>query len=264
MTDDIQTALNRPRFDIFTLFPAMFSGPLSESIVRRALDRDLLGVELHDPRDWTTDRHRTADDTPYGGGSGMVMKAPPIVEGFEQVVGDPTVARTFVMSAGGRVFDQALAHELANSPRTVLICGHYEGIDERVTEILQATPLSIGDFVLTGGELAAMVVVDAVARLIPGAIDAGSLTDESFTSGLLEYPQYTRPVEYRGLSVPEILLSGHHANVRAWRRAQAIERTRRHRPDLLIRAPLTPAERASLGVSTGTCSPDDDPIPTTD
>jgi tRNA (guanine37-N1)-methyltransferase len=235
-----------PRLDIFSLFPAMFAGPLSESIVKRAIDRGLIEIHLHDPRDWTHDRHRTVDDTPYGGGAGMVMKAPPIVEGYEAVVGRHGPARTFVMAAGGRRFNQELASELARTPRTVLICGHYEGIDERVIDLLEAEPLSVGDYVLTGGELPAMIVADAVARLVPGAIDSDSIADESFTSGLLEYPQYTRPVEYRGLRVPDILLSGHHANVRAWRRAQAITRTRCYRPDLLASAPLSPAERAAL------------------
>lgn len=233
MTGD-ELAANRPlRFDIFTLFPGMFAGPLSESIIRRAAVRGLIDIAVHDIRDWTTDKHRTADDTPYGGGAGMVMKAPPIVEAVEATLGhELNDASVLLMAAGGRPFDQSWAHELARTRRIALICGHYEGVDHRVVDILGCQELSIGDYVLTGGELPAMIVLDAVARLVPGVIDAESVADESHAEGLLEYPQYTRPVEYRGFRVPDVLLSGHHANVRRWRFEQALAKTVRVRPDL--------------------------------
>ncbi len=235
------------RFDIFTLFPAMFTGPFDLSILRRARERGLVEVYVHDIRDWTTDRHRTADDTPYGGGAGMVMTAPPLVAAVEDVLGkERPTTHIALMSAGGRLFRQEVAREFAAYRRIALLCGHYEGVDERVADILGAKPLSIGDYVLTGGELAAMVVVDAVARLVPGVIDAASIAEESHGEGLLEYPHYTRPAVFRGLAVPEVLLSGHHANIAAWRRQQAITRTAHHRPDLLTSAPLSPQERASL------------------
>ena len=224
------------RIDIFTLFPAMFVGPFDESIIKRARQRVLIEIAIHDIRDWTHDRHHTADDTPYGGGAGMVMMAPPIVEAVEAVLGEDLArSRIIIMSAAGRPFRQAAAHELAGAGRIALICGHYEGIDERAAIILGAEELSIGDYVLTGGELAAMVVADSVVRLIPGVIDAASTTEESHSGeeALVEYPHYTRPVEYRGHRVPDILLSGHHANIAAWRRSEAHRRTAERRPDLL-------------------------------
>ena len=233
------------RIDILTLFPGMFSGPFAESIVARARALGAGDIRVVDLRDFTTDRHRTADDTPYGGGAGMVMLAPPIVEGVEATLGDDLpAARVILLSAAGRRFDQTVAHELAAARRLVLICGHYEGVDERAVELLGAELLSIGDYVLTGGELPAMVVIDAVARLVPGVIDAASVAEESHDDGLVEYPHYTRPPVVRGLPVPEVLLSGHHARIAAWRREQAIRRTARWRPDLLQRAALSPAERA--------------------
>ena len=223
--------------DIFTLFPGMFAGPLSESIVKRAVAGNRASIGIHDIREFTTDKHRTADDTPYGGGAGMVMKAPPIVEAVEQVLGDELAnARVLVMAAGGRRFTQALAHELAGERRIAIICGHYEGIDQRAIDLLQAEEVSIGDYVLTGGELPAMVVTDTVIRLLPGVIDAASIADESHATdgeGLVEYPHYTRPASYRGIDVPPVLLSGHHAEIEKWRRARAAERTARLRPDLL-------------------------------
>jgi len=222
------------RIDIFSLFPAMFTGPMSESILKRAQASSTLDIRVHDIRVWTQDRHRTADDTPYGGGAGMVMKAPPIVEAVEAVLGDEmSTAHIVIMSAGGRRFTQTLAREFATKPRLALICGHYEGIDDRVGHVLYADELSIGDYVLTGGELPAMVIADSVSRLVPGVIDAESIIEESHSATGVEYPHYTRPVEYRGLRVPDILLSGHHANIDAWRRKQAAERTARWRPDLV-------------------------------
>lgn len=212
------------RFRIFTLFPGMFAGPFGESIIRRAVDTQRIRIDIHDIRTWTTDRHRTADDRPYGGGAGMVLKAPPIVEGVESVLaGKP--ARVLVTSAGGRRFDQPFAAELANESDVVIICGHYEGIDARVVDILAGEEVSIGDYVLTGGELPAMVIVDAVTRLVPGVIDESSIVDESHQGGTVEYPHYTRPASYRGRSVPAVLLSGHHAEIEAWRRAMSHERT---------------------------------------
>ena len=237
--------MTAPRIDIFTLFPPMFSGPFDYSIVKRARDTGRVDIQIHDIRDWTPDRHRTADDTPYGGGAGMVMIAPPIVDGVEAVLGDDLGSvPVLITSAAGEPFTQRLAHELADLPRFALVCGHYEGIDERVTTTLGAREISIGDYVLTGGELAAMVVVDAVTRLYPGVIQAASIAEESHAAGLVEYPQFTRPLDFRGQIVPDILLSGHHAKVAAWRREQAILRTARTRPDLLAAADLTPKERA--------------------
>jgi len=232
------------RFDIYSLFPAMFAGPFDASILKRAQSSGAIELAVHDIRDWAAGKHRTADDTPYGGGAGMVMMAPPIVAAVEATLGsDLATTPVVVMSAAGRRFTQAVARELAALPRLALICGHYEGIDERAAAVLGADELSIGDFVLTGGELAAMVVVDAVARLVPGVIDAASIAEESHDSGLLEYPHYTRPAEFRGLTVPEVLLSGHHAEIARWRREEAIKRTARRRPDLLAGAGLTERER---------------------
>lgn len=215
----------------------MFDGPLSESIVKRAVAANRIAIGIHDIRDWTTDRHRTADDTPYGGGAGMVMKAPPIVDAVEDVLGDDLgSARILIMAAGGRRFTQPMAQEMSTAGRIALICGHYEGIDQRVTEILDAEEVSIGDFVLTGGELPAMVVADTVIRLVPGVIDSASIADESHAgvgAQLVEYPHYTRPVTYRGHEVPPVLLSGHHARIEEWRRSEAKSRTQRLRPDLL-------------------------------
>jgi tRNA (guanine37-N1)-methyltransferase len=233
------------RVDIFTLFPPMFAGPFDHSIVRRARDAGKVDIQVHDLRDWTHDRHRTADDTPYGGGAGMVMIAPPIVTGVEETLG-PDLGSTPVLitSAAGEPFTQRLAEDLASLPRYAIVCGHYEGIDARVTDALGAREVSIGDYVLTGGELAAMVIVDAVTRLLPGVILAASIEEESHAAGLVEYPQYTRPLDFRGMIVPDVLLSGHHARIAAWRREQSIRRTALRRPDLLPIADLTPAERA--------------------
>lgn len=204
--------------DIFTLFPGMFDGVLGESILKRAHAKGLIDIRVHNIRDWTYDKHRTADDTPYGGGAGMVMKAPPIIEAVEAVLGDDLAdTHIAIMSAGGRRFTQPIAQELSEKKRVALICGHYEGIDERVSEILNADELSIGDYVLTGGELPAMVIADTISRLVPGVITEASILDESHLGENVEYPHYTRPAEYRGLRVPDILVSGHHAKVEQWR-----------------------------------------------
>ncbi|MDQ2653871.1 MAG: tRNA (guanosine(37)-N1)-methyltransferase TrmD [Chloroflexota bacterium] len=240
------------RFDVFTLFPGIVAGPLDESILRRAQDRGLVSVTLHDIRDWTTDKHRTADDTPYGGGAGMVMSAPPIVSAVEETLGGELAeTRIVVMSAGGRPFTQAIAHELVASRRIALICGRYEGIDARAIEILGAEEISIGDYVLTGGELAAAVVIDAVARLVPGVIESASILDESFQEPLLEYPHYTRPREFRGLAVPEVLLNGNHAAINRWRRDASLRKTAQVRPDLLQRLALTDGEAQIVAEALG-------------
>jgi tRNA (guanine37-N1)-methyltransferase len=222
------------RIDILTIFPRMVLDPLSDSIVLRARRTGALTLAAHDIRQWTSDVHRTVDDTPYGGGAGMVMKAEPIVlgaEAIERAYGRPN--RTLIMSAAGRRFDQRMARELAHERHLLLICGHYEGIDARVQEILGAEEVSIGDFVLTGGELAAAVITDAVARLLPGVIKDDSTAHESHSEGVLEYPHYTRPASFRGFEVPPVLLSGDHARIAAWRAEQALKKTRDIRPDLL-------------------------------
>lgn len=235
------------RWDVFTLFPGMFAGPLGESILKRAVERGLVEIALHDIRDQATDRHRTVDDTPYGGGAGMVLRAPPVVAAVEAALGSALgTLPVILLSPSGRLFTQRVAEELSRLPRVALLCGHYEGLDERARQLVVTDELSIGDYVLTGGELAAMVVIDAVTRLVPGAIDAASLADESHTDGLLEYPHYTRPAEYRGLAVPDVLLSGHHARIAAWRRREALRRTLLRRPDLLASAALTAEERGWL------------------
>lgn len=222
--------------DIFTLFPGMFQGPLTESILKRAQERGLLSIALHNIRDATTDKHHVVDDYPYGGGAGMVMKPDPIFASVETVyAGGPII----LLTPQGRLFNQQIAQELSQQPRLTLLCGHYEGIDERVIEHLVTDELSIGDYVLTGGELAAMIVVDAVARLIPGVVTDESIQEESHSSGLLEYPHYTRPPEFRGWSVPDVLLSGHHEQIARWRRKESLRRTLQRRPDLFARLDLS-------------------------
>jgi tRNA (guanine37-N1)-methyltransferase len=220
-------------FDIFTLFPDMFQGPFAESMLKRAQERGLLSIALHNIRDATSDKHHVVDDYPYGGGVGMVMKPEPIFTAVEAVYqGGPII----LLSPQGRLFNQQIAHELAQESRVTLLCGHYEGVDERVCQHLATDELSIGDYVLTGGELAAMVMVDAVIRLIPGVLGAdASIQEESHSEHLLEYPQYTRPPEFRGWRVPDILLSGHHAQIARWQRKESLRRTRERRPDLFAK-----------------------------
>ncbi len=217
-------------FDIVTLFPEMFRGPLGHSILARAEAGGLIQIHLVNPRDTTTDRHHIVDDYPYGGGAGMVMKPEPIFAAVESMYGGGPIV---LMSPQGRRFTQKIARELALEPRLTLLCGHYEGVDERVREHLATDEISVGDFVLTGGELAAMVIVDAVSRLLPGVLAPGSTLEESFSDGLLEYPHYTRPVEFRGWRVPDVLLSGNHAAIARWRRKESLRRTRQLRPELL-------------------------------
>jgi tRNA (guanine37-N1)-methyltransferase len=224
---------SRLEADILTIFPHMFPGPLGDSITGRALAAGLVRLNTVDIRDFATDRHRSTDDYPYGGGPGMVMRPEPLVAAIESV--RHPGSRVIVFSPAGRRFTQSLAHELSRTHHLVLVCGRYEGVDERVMALTDAEEVSIGDFVITGGELAAMVVLDAVIRLQPGVLSTSDAwRDESHSvEGLLEYPQYTRPAEFRGLRVPDVLLSGHHAQVAAWRRHQALKRTRARRPDLL-------------------------------
>jgi len=235
------------RFDVFTLFPEVFPAYLQTGILERASQHGLLDVHLHNIRDWTTTRHRTTDDMPYGGGGGMVMKAEPIFAAVEAVLGKPPACPVVLMTPQGRVFDQKVAYELAQQPRLALLCGRYEGIDERVRAHLVTDQISLGDYVLSGGELPALVLIDAITRLIPGALgDPTGAEDDSHASGLLEYPHYTRPREFRGWRVPEILLSGDHAKITRWRREQSLLRTLKYRPDLLENAPLTDADRKLL------------------
>ena len=223
-------------FDIFTLFPAMFQGPFTESILKRAQERELLSIALHNIRDSTTDKHHVVDDYPYGGGAGMVMKPDPIFTTIEAVhQGGPVI----YLTPQGRLFNQQIAHELAQESRITLLCGHYEGIDERVCQHLITDEISIGDYVLTGGELAAMIVVDAVSRLLPGVLAAESTQEESHGNNMLEYPHYTRPPEFRGWPVPDVLLSGHHEQIARWRRKEALRRTRQRRPDLFAKLDLS-------------------------
>lgn len=231
------------RVDIFTLLPDVFPAYLNASILQRAGANGLLDVQVHDIRAWTTDRHHVTDDTPYGGGGGMVMKPEPVFAAVEGVLGAPPACPVILMTPQGRVFNQKIAMELAELPRFALLCGRYEGIDERIREHLVTDEISIGDFVLTGGELPALMVLDAVARFIPGVLgDPDGALDDSHASGLLEYPHYTRPAVFRGWSVPEILLSGHHAAIHRWRREQALTRTLARRPDMLERVELSKAD----------------------
>jgi tRNA (guanine37-N1)-methyltransferase len=236
--------------DVLTIFPGLFPGPLGESITGRALDAGVLALRAVDIRSFATDRHRSVDDYPYGGGPGMVMQPGPLVAAIESV--RQAASRLILLSPSGRTFTQQLAQELAAERHLVLVCGRYEGMDERVRLETGAEEVSIGDYVLTGGELAAMVVVDAVTRLLPGVLGSTeSSADESHVQGLLEYPQYTRPVEFRGHRVPDVLLSGHHAQVAAWRRRQSLERTRDRRPDLLTVERLAELDGGGHGSGVG-------------
>jgi len=254
------------RIDIFTLFPQMFSGPFEYSIIKRAVEQGLVNINLHNIRDYTHDRHHTTDDYAYGGGAGMIMKPEPVFEAVETVMSQATDLAgkkysIILMSPQGRLFTQAIAADLARYDWLLLICGRYEGVDERVREHLATDEISIGDYVLTGGELPAMVVTDAVVRLLPGVLGSGdSLLYESHSSGLLEYPQYTRPEVFRGWEVPEILRSGNHAAIARWRREQSILRTARRRPDLLAKANLTEEERRRLAKLLGETLQDRDAV----
>ena len=220
------------KIDVLTLFPAMFTGPLNESIVKRAREAGLLELAVHNLRDYTHDRHKTVDDKPFGGGPGMLLKPEPLFEAVENLAREKT--RVILLTPAGRTFNQAIAHELTQYEHLLLVCGSYEGFDERVREHLADDELSIGDYVLTNGALPAMVIIDAVTRLLPGVLgDDESSREESFSHGWLEYPHYTRPADFRGMKVPEVLLSGNHAEIAQWRAEQAKLRTKERRPDLL-------------------------------
>jgi tRNA (guanine37-N1)-methyltransferase len=235
------------RFDVFTLFPDLVNPYFEQSILKRAAANGLLEVAVHDIRAWTSDKHHVTDEPPYGGGGGMVMKVDPIFAAVEGVLGVPPACPVILMTPQGRVFTQRVAEELAQYPRLALLCGRYEGVDERVREHLVTDQVSIGDYVLTGGELPALIVIDALSRLIPGVLgDPDGAADDSHATGLLEYPHYTRPPVFRGWGVPEVLVSGNHALIERWRREQALLRTRRQRPDMLTSADLTAADRKFL------------------
>jgi tRNA (guanine37-N1)-methyltransferase len=233
------------KFDVLTIFPEAFESPLKVSLLGKAIESGLLEVGVHDLRDWAPGPHRKVDDAPFGGGAGMVMAPGPVVEAVEAV--RRPGGRVILLAAAGRPLTQALAAELSSEEQVVLVCGRYEGMDDRIRQVLGADEVSIGEYVLAGGEMPALVLVEAVSRLLPGVIgNAESLGEESFSDGLLEYPQYTRPAEFRGLKVPDVLLSGHHGMVAAWRREQALKRTLERRPQLLQTAELSDAERDKL------------------
>ena len=233
------------QFEVFTLLPNVFPPYLESSILQRARQRGLIDIRVHDIRAYTHDRHHTTDDTPYGGGGGMVMKPEPVFEAVESVLGprsatQPPVVPVILLTPQGRVFDQRLAEEFARQERVALLCGRYEGVDERIREHLVTDEISIGDYVLTGGELPALILIDAISRLIPGVLgDPGGASDDSHSMGLLEYPHYTRPPEFRGWKVPEVLLSGDHGRIEKWRREQALLRTFNQRPDMIEKANLS-------------------------
>jgi tRNA (guanine37-N1)-methyltransferase len=235
------------RFDVMTLFPGIFASPLSESILKRASERGLVSVYLHNIRDYATDRHQVTDDIPYGGGGGMIMKPEPIFAAVESVLEGETGIPVILLSPQGRQLNHEVARELAHHRRVLLVCGRYEGVDERIREHLVTDEISIGDYVLSGGELAALVIIDAVTRLLPGVLGDPSATfEDSYSRGLLEYPHYTRPATFRGWAVPEVLRSGNHAAIVRWRRQESLRRTWERRPDLLKGAQLTSSDREFL------------------
>ena len=235
------------KFEIFTLIPEVFPAYLSSSILARATENGLISVNVHNIRDWATDKHHITDEPPFGGGGGMVMKAGPVFDAVESVLGTPPACPVILMTPQGRLFNQQAAIELARLPRIALICGRYEGFDERIREHLATDEISIGDFVLTGGELPALALIDAVSRNLPSVLgDPTGAYDDSHAQTLLEYPHYTRPAVYREWAVPEVLLSGNHAKIAAWRRQESLKRTRAKRPDLLARAELSAADRKFL------------------
>jgi tRNA (guanine37-N1)-methyltransferase len=235
------------RFDILSIFPEMFHSPFDCSLLKKAREKGLIDIRLHNIREYAEDKHSMTDDAPYGGGGGMVMKVEPVDKALQAIVPDRNRALVVLLTPQGETFHHRLAKEMAAFDQIVLICGHYEGFDERIRSHLADREISIGDYVLTGGELSAMVIVDAVSRLIPGVLgNSGSVADDSFAEGLLEYPHYTRPVEYRGWRVPDVLLSGNHKEIALWRRRESLKRTRERRPDLLDKTDLSDADRAYL------------------
>ena len=234
-------------FDVFTLLPEVFPPYLDSSILQRARQRGLIEVRVHNIRDWAADKHHVTDDEPYGGGGGMVMKVEPVFAAVEGVLGPAAGCPIILLTPQGRVFNQRIAMELARQPRIAMLCGRYEGVDERIREHLVTDEISIGDYVLTGGELPALILIDALSRLLPGVLgDPDGPFDDSHATGLLEYPHYTRPPEFRGWRVPDILLSGDHAKIAKWRREQSLRRTLARRPDLLKTAPLDDKDRKVL------------------
>jgi tRNA (guanine37-N1)-methyltransferase len=234
-------------FDVFTLLPEVFPPYLESSILQRARQRGLIDVRVHNIRDWAADKHHVTDDEPYGGGGGMVMKVEPVFAAVESVLGSQAPCPIILLTPQGRVFNQAVALELVQQPRLALICGRYEGVDERIREHLVTDQISIGDYVLTGGELPALILIDALSRLLPGVLgDPDGPCDDSHATGLLEYPHYTRPPLFRGWGVPEVLTSGNHARITAWRREQSLRRTLRQRPDLLTQAELDESDHKLL------------------
>ncbi len=222
------------RIDIVTAFPKMLESPLNESMLKKAQERKVVEIVVHDLRDYAHDKHRTVDDSPYGGGAGMVLKPEPVFEAVEALLAERTYSEVILLTADGETFNQSIANEISLKANLIFICGHYKGVDERIRERLVTREISIGDYVLTGGEIAALTVIDAVVRLLPGALgDSESALNDSFQTGLLDSPQYTRPAEFRGMKVPEVLLAGDHEEVRKWREAKSIERTTARRPDLI-------------------------------
>jgi len=245
------------QFEVFTLLPEVFPPYLESSILQRARQRGLMDVRVHNIRDWARDKHHTTDDMPYGGGGGMVMKPEPVFDAVESILGPASGVPVILLTPQGRVFSQAAARALSAQERIILICGRYEGVDERIRTRLVTDEISIGDYVLTGGELPALILIDAVTRLLPGALgDPTGAEDDSHASGLLEYPHYTRPPEFRGEKVPDILLSGDHAKIAQWRREQSLLRTLQRRPDLLEKVELTDKERKFVESQKSNVNPD--------
>ncbi|MEQ8160210.1 MAG: tRNA (guanosine(37)-N1)-methyltransferase TrmD [Smithellaceae bacterium] len=235
------------RFDVLSIFPEMFSSPLNFSLLKKAQEKGLINICLHDIRNWASDKHRMTDDAPFGGGCGMVMKVEPVERALAEIKNKVGESQVILMTPQGETFNHKIATELASERQIVIICGRYEGVDERIRTYLVDREISIGDFILTGGELSALVLIDAVSRLIPGVLgNADSPAGESFSNGLLEYPQYTRPANYKNWSVPEVLMSGNHAEIERWRRRESLKRTSKRRPDLLKKIELSAEDKKIL------------------
>jgi len=235
------------KFDVLSIFPEMFLSPLNFSLLKKAQEKNLINICLHDIRDWTSDKHKMTDDAPYGGGCGMVMKVEPVEKALAEIKGMGGESQVILMTPQGETFNQKIAEELAGEKQIIIICGRYEGVDERIRTCLVDREISIGDFILTGGELSALVLIDAVSRLVPGVLgNAQSSCSESFSNGLLEYPQYTRPADYKGWCVPEVLISGNHAEIERWRRYESLRRTYKRRPDLLKKTILSTEDKKKL------------------
>ena len=235
------------RFDVLSIFPEMLISPLSFSLLKKAQEKGLLSINLHDIRNWAEDKHKMTDDAPYGGGCGMVMKVEPVEKALAAVRISTENSLVVLMTPQGEIFNQKIAADLAGKEQVVIICGRYEGVDERIRKNLADREISIGDYILTGGELSALVLIDAISRLVPGVLgNAESTVSESFSSGLLEYPQYTRPAEYKGWKVPDVLVSGNHAEIELWRKNESLKRTYKRRPDLLAKLNLSAQEKKSL------------------